>query len=226
VSTQKTFDKQTATFLGVLAQNVPELSGDEMQYYIEKPTELKERLFSLRFSITDFVGRFCPEINVNLKFIGLVQGWDFLIMQSATYPEVGIAVANSSGSLGSGFCLSLNGRKFVGPCGCCRWIQEVEPLEAERLIRKTCADNGIRYLLFKDWWQTRCTHEKKGLKQGVGGLYFVDPHEPWRMGEHWQIEMLNKEHFSKAFEGFSYTKSSGGKSEAVPLSALFKNDKK
>lgn len=36
-TTAKTYDRQTATFLAVVGQNMPELSGDVMQGWIENP---------------------------------------------------------------------------------------------------------------------------------------------------------------------------------------------
>lgn len=220
MGTQKTFDKQTATFLGVLAQNVPQLSGDEMQFYIENPTRLKGRLNTLHLTITDFINQFFPRLSGFLKFIPLHPAWDFLIMRSSDYPELGIAVSHRSGSLGSGFCLMLRGNKFINPCGCCSWIQGVEPAEAELLIRKACADNGIRFLLFRDWVQPRCTKDRKGLGQDVGGLHFIDPLEPSQMAP------IDKNRFLKAYGEFACLRSSAEEDKTpLPLSVLFENRK-
>jgi hypothetical protein len=40
----KTYDRQTATFLAVVGQNMPELSGDVMQGWIENPKALQKTL--------------------------------------------------------------------------------------------------------------------------------------------------------------------------------------
>ena len=40
----KTYDRQTATFLAVVGQNMPEISGDVMQGYIENPKALQKAL--------------------------------------------------------------------------------------------------------------------------------------------------------------------------------------
>jgi len=42
--TAKTYDRQTATFLAVVAQNMPEISGDVMQRWIENPRALQNAL--------------------------------------------------------------------------------------------------------------------------------------------------------------------------------------
>jgi hypothetical protein len=44
-TTAKTYDRQTATFLAAVGQNMPELSGDEMQRWIENPKSLQAKLF-------------------------------------------------------------------------------------------------------------------------------------------------------------------------------------
>lgn len=41
---QKTFDRQSAKFIARVAENLPELSGKEMQFFIENPAILKTRL--------------------------------------------------------------------------------------------------------------------------------------------------------------------------------------
>jgi len=46
----KTFDKQTAKFLAVLTENVPALSGDEMQGWIQNPRALQKLLSELSSS--------------------------------------------------------------------------------------------------------------------------------------------------------------------------------
>lgn len=43
-ATAKTYDRQTATFLAVVGQNMPELSGDVMQEWIENPKALQKAL--------------------------------------------------------------------------------------------------------------------------------------------------------------------------------------
>lgn len=43
-TTAKTYDRQTATFLAVVGQNMPELSGDVMQGWIENPKALQKAL--------------------------------------------------------------------------------------------------------------------------------------------------------------------------------------
>ena len=43
-TTAKTYDRQTATFLAVVGQNMPELSGDVMQRWIENPKVLQKAL--------------------------------------------------------------------------------------------------------------------------------------------------------------------------------------
>jgi len=48
----KTFNRQTAKFLAVLAENVPTLSGDEMQEWIQDPKELQKLLSGLSLSAT------------------------------------------------------------------------------------------------------------------------------------------------------------------------------
>jgi hypothetical protein len=40
----KTYDRQTATFLAVVGQNMPEISGRAMQYYIEHPESVQQLL--------------------------------------------------------------------------------------------------------------------------------------------------------------------------------------
>ena len=42
--TQNTLSKQTAKFIATIAQNLPELSGQEMQSWIDKPKALQEAL--------------------------------------------------------------------------------------------------------------------------------------------------------------------------------------
>ena len=43
-TTAKTYDRQTATFLAVVGQNMPEISGDVMQGWIENPRALQNAL--------------------------------------------------------------------------------------------------------------------------------------------------------------------------------------
>ncbi len=43
-TTAKTYDRQTASFLAVVGQNMPELSGDVMQGWIENPKALQKAL--------------------------------------------------------------------------------------------------------------------------------------------------------------------------------------
>jgi len=44
-----TFDKQTAKFLAMVAQSMPELSGDAMQEWIESPRALQRALYGSLF---------------------------------------------------------------------------------------------------------------------------------------------------------------------------------
>lgn len=44
MNTQKTFDKQTAQFIAVIAQNLPTMSGDVMQGWIQNPLAVQRTL--------------------------------------------------------------------------------------------------------------------------------------------------------------------------------------
>ena len=104
VSTQNTLSKQTAAFIAAVAQNLPELSASEMQYLIGKPGALQARLENLTPSLRELVKRgtvTCPDI----EFIEVSPEWDFLIMRSTVYPNVGIAVSDHTGRCGLGLRL-------------------------------------------------------------------------------------------------------------------------
>jgi len=52
----KTYDQQTAKFIAVLVQNLPNLSGEAMQNWIENPLGLRRVLVAV----------LCPTIKKNL----------------------------------------------------------------------------------------------------------------------------------------------------------------
>jgi len=208
---QKTLDKQTATFLGVLAQNIPQLSAEEMQYFIEHPAELRCRLEYLQKSIfiDEVICKYFPRLYDQLNFISPKPGWDFLIMQSEVYPEVGLSVSRRSSALGSGLFLSFKEFRFRGPCGCCPECWRDGPIgDSIQLITEACAQNGIKYLLLTCWVQN-VPWDKK--------LILIDPMNPAEM------RVLNKELFLQAFgaEGILYLKPKDNGYNPLPLSALF-----
>ena len=187
VSTQRTLDKQTATFVAALAQNIPALSGGWAQFLMENPEELKSRLAHLQPTLRYFMGRTKMSC---IELIELDPQWDFLIMRSTTYPEVGVAVSNRSGSLGRGLRLALLWEKgyeqFTAPCGCCNWSgSRDEEKAARRQLREVCAANGITILLFHCW--------SNAMEQDVDGLRLLDPY-----GD--QLEQIDKERFLRGFD--------------------------
>lgn len=227
---QKTLDKQTATFLGVLAQNIPQLSGDEMQHFIEHPASLQSCLEYLenhnRILIDEVIQEYFPNLYAQLNFIVPKVGWDFLIMQSEVYPEVGFSVSRRRRSLDQGFLLRFGGFEFWTPCACCShcwkdgWIgEEKSPM---LLITRACSLHNIKYLLLARWerMDTRAMIQgnyrcrlSEGEKEALfSEVKLIDPIQSA------QMKVLNKERFQQAFgvEGVCF----GYNGVFMPLSCL------
>lgn len=195
MNTQNTLDKQTATFIAALAQNVPSLSIEQMQFFIENPIELQRKLTCLQPTMREFVKRI--GLVRHIEFVQLRPNWDLLIMRSNHYPEVGIVVSDRDGTLGQGLKLAIVGKKesenFRAPCGCCNWFgqfsgsresEESEKVSAVKAVRDACAEKGIKILLFHCW--------HNAMEQGVDGLKLIDPYQD-------STQELDKDLFHLAF---------------------------
>jgi hypothetical protein len=205
VNTQKTFHKQSGTFLSAIAANIPpELSSGQMQYFIEKPGELRNRLAVLFPTFRELVGRMN---GVEVEFFRLHPVWDFIIMRSSLYPELGIAVSDHSEICGNGiplavwdggeyenfFAPNIRSHKWASQLAVCRLNREKEfetdilkscTIDGLEMIRKRCGAEGIKLLVMRgfDWYQ------------GNGGLKFIDLFDPG------QVEDLDEQKFKRAFE--------------------------
>jgi hypothetical protein len=78
---QKPFSKQTARFLSVLAESLPLLLGEEMQYWIQNPSRLQKRLKVLKLkkivvigNSSEFLGSFFETARI---FLGIKEN-DFM----------------------------------------------------------------------------------------------------------------------------------------------------
>jgi len=204
MATWKTFDKQSGTFVAAVAQQIPKLlTGKEMQYLIENPEELADRLKILVPTLRQLT-QWCDDV----EFIELDPSWDFLIMRSKKYPEVGIAVSNHSGSCGKGLRLAIETEKrqgiFAGPCGCCYWYPTPEGKDvAVDTLRKACKTANITHLIF-NCWHDAMTQEDE--------LTLIDPYKEK------QMKILDYQRFATAYGWLQVAKSDG---EIKPLSYLF-----
>ncbi len=202
VSTQKTFHKQTAAFLAALVGNLPRLAAEEMQYLIENPDELKRRLKTIEPGFREL-----GLLRRNIVFVELDPNWDFLILRSTEYPQVGIAVSDRNGAGGEGWKLvarNLTQRGFfTSPCGCCsQWHGQLETSAAMELVRTTCRRMEIQYLILHCW------HNIPKVQNPHGGLTLIDPYRPVEM------EILERDRFTQAFGWLSCL---GRDDEEVPL---------
>lgn len=181
--------KQFAQLVSVLIQNLPELSVYAMQRLIENPSLVRELLEEfLRPKLTD-PGLTLPK---GMKLIRLHPAWDFMILTSDDYPEVGVAMSNVSGSLGKGWKLQVYIPKardfedFVAPCGCCDWTKQLRPFAAPRqemvmamgIIREFCYGHGIKTLMmhcqhniFDGSWDDRDSPKKEDVRVNI-----IDPY--------------------------------------------------
>lgn len=215
MSTQKTLDKQTATFVAVLAQNIPDLSTGQMQFFIENPAELKRRLANLQPTMTEYLERI--GVAKQIDVIELIPGSDLRIMRKKEFPELGILVSNRHNTCGEGLKLALRGKNgkhelFRAPCGCCNWAgqfsgareqeQKIRDI-AIKAIRDACAEKGVKTLLFHCWAST--------MKQDVDGLHLVDPYQNEPMKE---IDSQLRQ----AFGWLSFYETNGN---IYPLSTLY-----
>ena len=204
MNTQKTYDKQTAAFVAALTQQIPELSSYEMKYLIEHPYEIMERTRFLHPSLREFLWRDGYESRFEL--IELSPYWDFLIMRSEEYPELGIAVSDRSRLLGDGLrMMFFNGsgqEVFIAPSGDSDWCDQLCPLYPDRvgieekarsLIKEACDQRGITHLILHNWFD--CMEQ---APEGSDFLTLVDPYSKDEM------EGLDKKRFLSAFGKFSF----------------------
>jgi len=180
VTTQKTLDKQTSAFIGAVLNNLPNLSAAQMQYFIEKPDELKQRLTKINPTMSEFLKKIGLSNQVDL--IEIFPGSDLRIMWRKEHPDLGILVSNRHNTCGKGLRLALHEKNgiesFRAPCGCCNWAgqfsgsreQEAEVRDgAVKAIRAACVEKGIKILIFHCW--------HSAMKQNVDGLKLVDPYQ-------------------------------------------------
>ena len=228
--TQETLHTQTAKLLAVLLENMPPLSAGEMQFLIDTKNrdEVKRRLAFLNPTLRNIVARGYSQFEG--EFIELHPGWDFLIMRSTKYPEVGIAVSDRNATCGLGLRLAVRTgerqvERFTAPCmGYANWAAQLMPWypdvagnkpvqpyntpvdhEGIRRIREVCTTHGIDHLLLHGWHSM--------MKQDVNGLALVDPYDPAQMG------MLDQHRFMRSY-GQRFYEARGDECES--LSRLFK----
>jgi len=181
-------------------QNLPELSKKQAEWLVN-PANKAKLIFDLSKPVLSGV---LPHLSKKIQLIALHSAWDFVILQSKDYPEIGIAASELSESLGHGLKLvfQLKGgrirERFVCPCGCCGWNYQLEifgefPFD---LIHNTCKANGIKILVIHcadNLRQSYRSNEESGLK-------FL---EPYLDGKDWHIAaeqgMLDISRFCEAF---------------------------
>lgn len=146
-----------------------------------KNTKIKESV-----TLRDFLESASPikakEVE-GIKLIELYPDWDFMILQSEEYPEIGIAVSNKDEGVGTGFRLVFKTgegvHRFIAPCACCSWASQLKTVSDEKLrskfgaelIQGACLSNGIKTVLLHCW------KNSKDLEASVSeNLHYVDPY--------------------------------------------------
>lgn len=175
-----------------------------------------------RPTLREFIARTQPELAASLAFIQPDPDWGFLIMVSNAYPEVGIAVADRHKDGGPGLMLAVKSdgecAEFRAPCGSdgwhkkawgadgrMHWLDKESRDESVALIRKACAEKGIRFLVLSDW--------RTEMEQDVDGLCLIDPYKGG-------MKELDPMKFRAAFGQFWHM-GTGDINEAVPLPDQF-----
>lgn len=185
MNTQKTYDRQVAAFIAAVVQKIPDLSSGEMQYLIEHPAELTRRVSGIRSSLREFLRR---DNESEFELIELHPQWDFLVLKSRKYPEMGIAVSDHSGSLGTGYTFifpSKSGNEvYQAPCCCCNWYSQLgdgDPGKPYDGLKEACDlvynlfDQGIvKNLLLCEWRQMMCTRPDSRYEKGFVGFWKED----------------------------------------------------
>ncbi len=154
-----------------------------------------------------------------MRLIELHPVWDFMILQSSDYPEVGIAVSDLSGSCGSGWALHFwndqgTQEAFTAPCGCCDFSGQLGGGKDKRsqcdkvatgLIDDVCVANSIKFLLFHCWkdvswpWMDGSIRSWKNAVENrlsAGSIQCIDPYNNDK-----RMKLLDLPRFQNAFGG-------------------------
>lgn len=147
---------------GIIENLPPSLLEEDMCDLLNNPQEFQRRLKVLLPSFRQTVRK------KGVKFLTMDDCWDFLILKSDSYPEVGIAVSNYSGSCGKGLDLVVNAERpniiFTSPWGCNNdWCWPLGDEEAVLLIGLTCQNNGVKFLILNKWREISHPFDKYGL---------------------------------------------------------------
>lgn len=190
----KNLSKQTAKFIAMIAETLPELSGRAMQSLIEHPGKLAHLLLSLVPLLSEFVKG--QKVFGKMELLKLLPDWDFMILRSADYPEVGIAVSERSDSCGHGWNLVFRNDKgeeetFRAPCGCCNFSGKLDDRESRaKIIRDACKSSGIKFLVFHCW---KSVYRESSTEDAI---QWIEPND-----EDSTLRFLDLPRFQNAFHG-------------------------
>ena len=177
-------------FIAKVVELLPELSSDQMQEFIDNLGKIKSILRQFEPTLQQFM-----EGQEKMELLQLHPTWDFMILRSKTYAEVGIAVSNHNEFSGRGWRLVFkragDKKLFTSPCCCCSWSDQLKPfneneqtqLIGANLIERVCKKNGITTLLIHSW--------KNHLD--LSEINCLDPHQ-----DSWE-STIDIEHFKKEF---------------------------
>ncbi|MEI6587966.1 MAG: hypothetical protein WCO05_03400 [Candidatus Moraniibacteriota bacterium] len=217
--------ENTINSIATIIGNLSEVSSNIVEWIKENPQEITKAFWAAEPTLERFME---IERSNKVKLIKLHPDWDFAILQSEDYPEVGIAVSNHDGKCGCGFRLLLKAgggfeQNFTAPCGCCDWYSQLKTVCSDedvaefgsKLVSCACKKEGIDFLLLHGWGDNPYRN-KKVISMWAS---FVDP---YRKNE---LEKINTEKLSQAFQELVSVREVNPE-RVISLIEFFENTKK